>query len=316
VSMEPQVEALKDHFERMMAMRSAAVAFERFEPASTTSAGLRLHLDVIEVERASATLVFVHGTAVYGLVYGDLLAAVADGGCNVVSVDLRGHGRSEGRPGHYTMPELVDDARAAVEYARRRFGGPVVAAGSSQGGLVALYLAATDAPVSGVICHNAADLADPGNLRRMGKSPLLALPRLALLAAGRLWPHTEIAIRRYFDLLVPGPSKVKDRLAADPFTIKVISLGALASLSSAPLAKPVEKITTPVLIVHGGRDTLFPLAFTEALFARLTCDKKLLLYPERDHFVFTEQVGAVVPDLLAWIRHVGSSSTDLARGRL
>jgi alpha-beta hydrolase superfamily lysophospholipase len=293
---------LREHFSAMMRARGAHVPFERFEAASIISGGLRLHLDVIDVAAEAPTVVFIPGTAVYGLAFGDLLDGLAQGGCNVVSVDLRGHGRSDGERGDYTIPLLVEDARAAVEYARRRFRGPIFAIGSSQGGIVGLYLAATDAPVAGVICHNAADLSDPELLRHMGKPAVLGLLRPVLAAAARRFPTFKLDIRRYLNLLLPGRSQVKDFLATDPFSTKVITLRALASLSSAPLARPVEAITTPVMFVAGGRDTIFPLAFTESLFDRLRCDKQLKVYRDRGHFLFTSKVDRVLPDMLAWIK--------------
>lgn len=277
------------------------MARERFVAAAVECDGNRLHLDVIDVDRAAPTLVFVPGTAVHGMVYRDLLATLADGGVNVVSVDLRGHGRSGGKPGHYTIPALVRDARAAVDYARSHFAGPVVASGSSQGGIVALYLAATDAPLDGVICHNAADLSDPENLVHMGKSRMWLPVRRVVLAVASRFPEVEIDIQRYLDLLVPGRSKAKRMIAADPLALKVITLGALASLSSAPPARPLEQITTPVLLLHGRRDQVFPQRFADALFSRLRCPKEMKVY-DRDHFIFTERVDTVVPDMLAWIR--------------
>src|SRR5262245_7726226 len=100
---------LRSHFDQIMARRGAHVPFERFELASARSGTLQLHVDLIAVHDQAPTVVFIPGTSVYGLLYGDLLAGLADGGCNVVSVDLRGHGRSEGHRGDYTIPELVDD---------------------------------------------------------------------------------------------------------------------------------------------------------------------------------------------------------------
>jgi len=74
------------------------------------------------------------GTSAYALIYGEFLKALADRGYNVVGFDPRGHGRSGGERGSYTIPELVSDMKAAVEYAQKRFGDPIVVAGSSQGG--------------------------------------------------------------------------------------------------------------------------------------------------------------------------------------
>ena len=306
-AIDPDV--LVAHFERVMARCGATVPFERFEAASVQSDGLRLHLDVIPAAAGSSTLVFVPGTSVYGLVFGDFLAAVADGGVHVVSVDPRGHGRSEGVRGRYTLPELVADARAAVGYARRRFGGPIFAAGSSQGGIVAFYLAATNEPLAGVICHNLADLGGPGR-HRMTAHPVLArLASPAVRALGALFPHTSISISRYLDLLSTRGNEqhleVRQRLESDPLALRRIYLRSLASLAYCPLPRPVEQITTPVLALHGGDDRIFPRDYVEHLVGRLTGHKALRVYEGRDHFLLTEQPGRVVPDILDWIHERG-----------
>ena len=292
---------LQIHFDQTMARRGADVRFDRFETATTDSDGITLHLDVIEVDAAQPTLVFFPGTAVYGLTFGDFLAELADQNLNVVSVDPRGHGRSAGIRGRYTVPDLVADARAAIAYAKSRFGAPVFLAGSSQGGLVAFYTAATDEELAGVICHNVADLADPGNAELTAHPIIAKILKPILQGAAAMFPNASFNIQRYFSLLSSGDQTVKDRMAADPLALKVVTLGALASLSSAPLPRPVEEISTPVMIVHGGMDTIFPQALIEGVYQRLSCEKTLKVYPDRDHFLFTENVSQVVPDITAWI---------------
>lgn len=295
---------LKSHFDMVMARRQADVPFSRFEAAQITSDGIRLHLDVIAVDDAAATVVLVPGTSVYGLVYGDMLAGLADAGFNAVSVDPRGHGRSDGRRGSYTIPELVADARAAVAYARDRFGAPVVLAGSSQGGIVAFYCAATDEKLAGAVCHNIADLANPASA---GLTDRQAAARLMKPLAGWLaavFPELPIPIKGYLNLLSRGHEDIKARLAADPLSLKVIRLKALASLGTAPLPCPVEQISTPVLILHGARDTIFPQRYVEELYGRLRCHKELKIYPELDHFLCTDNVPVVLPDVVSWIRQV------------
>jgi pimeloyl-ACP methyl ester carboxylesterase len=293
--------ALKAYFERIMAERKARVPFERFEKASVRSDGLTLHLDVIEVARGGPTLVFVPGTSVYGLVFGNFLAALADRGINVVSVDPRGHGRSEGVRGDYSIAELVADGRAAIRYARDRFGGPVFVSGSSQGGIVAFYIAATDEELAGAICHNAADLADRRNVEFTDYPRVAKLLRPLVLALAALRPRMTFNIQRYFDLLSRGDHRVKAWLLADPLSLKVISIRALASLASSRLERPVEAITTPVLLLHGARDKIFPLASTQDLFRRLTCDKTMKVYPDVGHFLVTDHAERIAPDIVAWI---------------
>ncbi len=130
----------RDYFKKLSRKRGMPDFFDRFEQDSILSDGLRLHLDVIEIDKTRPTAVFMPGTNAYALLYGEFLTALADRGYNIVGFDPRGHGRSEGARGSYTLPELVGDMRSATEYARKRFGGPIVVAGSSQGGITAFYL--------------------------------------------------------------------------------------------------------------------------------------------------------------------------------
>ena len=164
---------LREFFQEMADRRGIPNYFDRFETDSVTSDGLKLHLDIIEVDKAKPTVVFIPGTSVYAMIYGEFMATLADKGYNVVGFDPRGHGRSEGVRGSYTIPELMADTRAVVAYARDRFGDPIAVAGSSQGGIVAFYVAATDEKLAGVICHNIADLGDPESLK-LTRTPSLS----------------------------------------------------------------------------------------------------------------------------------------------
>lgn len=292
---------LEAHVARMMKRRGSPVTLERFESAAVRSDGIELHLDIAVAESARATVVFIPGTAVYGLVFADFLAALADRGYNVVSFDPRGHGLSKGRRASYTIPEIVRDARAAIAYARDRFGGALFVAGSSQGGIAAFYTAASDEPLAGAICHNAADLADPRNAELTAHPRLARALKRALLLAASAAPEAGLDMQWYFHLLSRKHREVKELLAADPLTLKTVRLRSLASLASAPLPRPIEAIQTPILILHGARDTIFPLPYMQRLYQRLTCDKAFELYPDVDHFLVTGHADRVATDCAAWM---------------
>ena len=290
------------HFDQLMEKRGAKVRFERFEPASIEHDGNRLQLDIIEVDKSAPTVVFVPGTAAYGLVYGDYLAALADHGMNVVSFDPRGHGRSSGLTGSYTIAEVISDARAVAAYARGRFDGGLFMSGSSQGGIVAFYTAATDEKLAGVICHNASDLMDPSNLDVTDSPRTVRAISGLVRGLAKLFPKAPIKMERYLNLLSKGDSPAKQRMLADPYMLKVIRLRALASLTNTKMARPVEEITTPVMLLHAGNDEIFPQSLSEGLIARMTCDKHLEVYPGLGHFLFSEHIDAVLPAIADWVK--------------
>ena len=295
-------EAFGAHFDQLMEKRGAKVRFDRFESASIEHDGNRLQLDIIAVDKSAPTVVFVPGTAAYGLVYGDYLAALADHGMNVVSFDPRGHGRSGGLTGSYTIGEVISDARAVAAYARERFDGTLFMSGSSQGGIVAFYTAATDEKLDGVICHNASDLMDTANLDVTENPKTVRAISGLVRGLAKLFPNAPIKMERYLNLLSKGDSPAKRRMLADPYMLKVIRLKALASLTNTKMARPVEEISTPVMLLHAGNDEIFPQSLSENLIARMTCDKHLQIYPGLGHFLFSEHIDVVLPAIADWVK--------------
>jgi esterase/lipase len=70
------------------------------------------------------------------------------------------------------------------------------------------------------------------------------------------------------------------------------------------LAKPVEKITVPVMLIQAEKDTIFPSNYVENIFNRLTCKKKYLFFKNTQHLVMTNNVDEVVPPITVWLKEV------------
>jgi pimeloyl-ACP methyl ester carboxylesterase len=145
--------------------------------------------------------VLVHGLASNARLWDGVAAALAADGHAVVTVDLRGHGRSSKPDGPYDVPTVAADVAALIE--GLGLDRPVVA-GQSWGGNVAVELAAARPPlVRGVVC------VDGGWLELSRSFPdweacraALAPPRLAgrplaeiegyIRSAHPDWPETGI----------------------------------------------------------------------------------------------------------------------------
>ncbi len=282
--------------------------FDRFEQESVLSDGVRLHLDVIEVDRNRPTVVFMPGTNAYAVLYGEFLGALADSNYNIVGFDPRGHGRSGGRRGSYTLPELVADMRAAVEYARNRFGEPIVVSGSSQGGITAFYLAAEKYPIAGLVCHNVADLGDPESIRITRSPGLSRLMKPILIRLGRMFPELKVPMTSYINLQaepIRGLGNSRDLLFRGPLLVPFIRLKGMASLASEKLPCPVEEMSTPVLILHGEKDKIFPQTYIEHIYNRLNCKKSLKVYEGLHHYIVFDHVDTILPDVLTWMEEIG-----------
>ena len=85
---------------------------------------------------------------------------------------------------------------------------------------------------------------------------------------------------------------------------QAISLRALASLSTTPMARKVEEIETPVMVVHAGHDNIFPEDYVRRVYGRLTCEKELLYLPEAYHLVMTDFVDEIIPAVSTWLKKV------------
>lgn len=258
-------------------------------------------------------VVFVPGTSVYALLYVELLHKLSKEGFNVVGFDPRGHGMSEGLRGVYTLAELVEDARTVVEHAVGAYGERVAVSGSSQGGMVAFYCAAAEPRLKAAVCHNVIAPDEPDN-ERMTRwpslyGPLLKLSRLPFVKAVTDSPLGKfmVPVSAYLDLAAE-PCRLYPDLTRffreDPLAVNAVSLSALASLGSTPLAVRVEDIRVPVMVIHSGRDNIFPEDYVRRVYDRLTCEKEFLYLPERPHLVTIDYVDEIVPPVAQWLKRV------------
>ena len=293
-------------FDNLLKNEKISIDRNSYKETYIEANGISLHLDVFFAGKNAPTLVFIPGTSVYAKFYIEFMYKMYLQGFNVVGFDPRGHGLSSGPRGDYTINEIVDDTLAVVKYARERFGGKVAIAGSSQGGMVAFYAAARDDSIAAAVCHNLADLNGKDNLVLSQLRPPLFMVPLAEFMAG-LYKSYSIPIFLYLDL---SKEKFKSGTDADtllknnPVAVKWITFRALGSLMHTDLAKPVEKITVPIMLVHAEKDTIFPQKYVEDIFNRLTCKKKYLLFKNTQHLVMTNNVDEAVPPIAAWLKEI------------
>ncbi len=254
-------------------------------------------------------MVFVPGTSVYALLYTEYMFKLSKQGFNVVGFDPRGHGMSTGRRGVYTLGQLVEDARAVIGHAAAIYGDKVAVSGSSQGGMIAFYCAASEPRLKAAVCHNIIAPDEPDN-ERMTRWPGMfrpVMPFLPLLqpVVGSPLGNLMTPVYLYLDLkaetsrLIPDVGKF---LKEDPLVASAVSLSALHSLASTPLAVKVEEIKTPVMVVHAGRDNIFPEDYVRRVYARLTCEKEFLFLADAPHLVMTDYVDDLIPPISTWLK--------------
>jgi alpha-beta hydrolase superfamily lysophospholipase len=302
----PDEAVLQASFDNLLKNEKINIDRNSFTETYIEANGIKLHLDVFSAGKNAPTIVFIPGTAVYAKFYIEFMYKMYLQGFNVVGFDPRGHGLSSGRRGDYTINEIVDDTLAVAKYARERFGGKIALAGSSQGGMVAFYAAARDNSIAAAVCHNIADLNGKDNLVLSKVRPPQFMVPLAEFMAN-VYKNYSIPITLYLDLSREKTRSGTDALTLinrDPLAVTWITFRALGSLMHTDLAKPVEKITVPIMLIHAEKDSIFPQAYVENIFNRLTCKKKYLFFKNTEHLVMTNNVDEVVPPITAWLKEV------------
>jgi fermentation-respiration switch protein FrsA (DUF1100 family) len=124
----------------------------------------------------------LHGNAANVSNHLPLVAWLPAAGFNVLMLDYRGFGRSQGRP---TLDGVVDDAAAALAYLRVRpgvDGGRLVVLGQSLGGATALRLLARDSEGVRLAVIEAAFASYRGIARDAAAQSVVLLPLVPIAA--------------------------------------------------------------------------------------------------------------------------------------
>jgi len=207
----------------------------------------------VERQGNGPDLVLLHGWGLHGGVWSALAARLA-ATFRVHVVDLPGHGGSRETPlgGLDRLADAVADVTPAGAYV----------CGWSLGGLAALRLAARHPAQLAAL---ALVSATPCFVQRHDWPQAMAPETLADFAQGL---HSDPArtIRRFVNLNALGGPQARsrtrelaalclDRGAPSPATLAA----GLAILRDADLRGDIGAITTPALVIHGGRDVLVPV---------------------------------------------------------
>jgi pimeloyl-ACP methyl ester carboxylesterase len=188
---------------------------------------------VLELDGDGPGIVLLHGWGDSADTWRPLLAELAATGRRAIAVDLPGFGHASRLEPGAILPQL--DAFAAALVLEWAGGEPVVVAGTSLGGAVALRLAELpELPLAGVVPVAPAGLEMPGWFDVAERDPI---------------------IRRLLDIPIPVPRALVRSLVGDvrpPTPAHPL----LPELATAPF--DLAAVACPVLLVWGTRDRLIP----------------------------------------------------------
>lgn len=281
----------------------------RQNPIAIPVDGATLHAERVEPRdgKSRATIVFVPGTGTHVVTYIEFVCALADQGYTVLAFDPRGHGRSSGRRGDFTVASFVQDTVSVVKYAQRTCPGPYFLSGSSQGGIISIYASTLLLDLAGVIPQNFADLSDPACAELLGEGTLarrLKPVRSIFPVLGRLLPTIPVPVATYVNLKREslGWTTASQLLEDDPLGVPRYTLRATGDLSSAPPPRPLAHIRHHVLAIQAQNDAIFPVAFQRRQAEKLTNAKvEMAVFEGTGHLLLHTHVALVVPRVAEWL---------------
>jgi len=254
------------------------------EETVTVTDGLRLYLRRSEVANARSEVLIAHGFGEHSGRYGALTDHLTSHNYSVTAYDHRGHGLSDGLPGHVeSFDEYDQDLVKLVASVRERSQSQsLFLIGHSMGGLIALrYLTRTDGKVAGaIISAPLIEVAVPVPAHK------LMIARVGARMAPRLRLDNEINPAN-----LSRDPEVGRAYAADPLVNRKVSTKWFTEATRAmhEVAEWAPKIKTPILVMHGTEDRLASVGATKRLFESIgSSDKELVIYPGFYHELFNE----------------------------
>ena len=245
-----------------------------------------------------AVVLLAHGYAEHLGRYEHVAARLNRDGIAVFAIDHWGHGRSDGARGFVPrFSVFCDGMTSLLELAKAEFPDcPCILIGHSMGGLIATaHLLSHQSDYAGAILSGPA--LKPG-----------VPPTAATLIIGRLLSRfvPKAGILQLDSAAISRDPEVVAAYRADPLvhTGKMTARMASEMLDAmAHVQAQAARITLPLLIVHGSKDTLAAPEGAQDMFARVTStDKRFELLDGLYHEVFNEPERDTVLDLVcAWI---------------
>ncbi|HET8870966.1 MAG TPA: alpha/beta hydrolase [Aquabacterium sp.] len=259
--------------------------------------GVRLFRQAwIPDSKAKGVLVVVHGLKDHSGRYADLGQTLAKQGFAVFAADLRGHGHSGGTPQMAdNFNDYLVDLALMVRQARTQFPDtPVFLLGQDMGGLIATrFVEMIPNAVQGLAVSSATLALQESKYKLWGLKVVAAIAPSAALK--------QIDVKAY-----SHDPDVAQELANDPLVSQSgIPAKTLQQEVNAiqTLNEQTERLTLPILVMHGVADTINPLFGSIAFYDAVPSEQKTLKqYPDLAHDLWHETGNeAVIADLTEWL---------------
>ncbi len=215
----------------------------------------------------------IHGLGEHSSRYDDFAKYFCKKGYGVYSIDLRGHGKSEGKRGHVNnFKKLIDDSEEMfINIRKENLNVPMVMFGHSLGGCIALNY----------LCENQSKEIDLAIISSPWLKTVLEPPKFIIyiqkILVG-LFPSLTLN-NRLDPYHLSKDTDIVKKYIKDPLVHNRISLKMFSEVNKAidKIENESTKINIPVLLLHGKKDNIISFKGTKKIFKKIN-NSKLILY--------------------------------------
>ena len=224
-------------------------------------------------KKINVAIGIIHGLGEHSNRYDDFAEYFCKKGFGVYSIDLRGHGKSEGKRGHINnFKKLIDDSEEMfINIRKENLNVPMVMFGHSLGGCIALNY----------LCENQSKEIDLAIISSPWLRTVLEPPKFILyiqkILVG-LFPSLTLNNRLDpYDL--SKDTDIVKKYIEEPLVHNKISLKMFSEVNKAidKIENESEKINIPVLLLHGKKDNIISFKGTKKISKKIN-NSKLILY--------------------------------------
>jgi len=256
-------------------------------------------------------IVFSHGWPLSADAFEDQMFFLASRGYRCIAHDRRGHGRSSQPWNGNDIDTYADDLAALVETLDLK--DAVHVGHSTGGGEVVHYIArhgesrvAMAAILSAVPPLMVKTTSNPGGLPKDVFDGWQAQ-----LAANRSIFYRDVAAGPFYGFNRPG-AKVSEAIIQNWWRMGMMGgakahYDGIVAFSQTDFTEDLNKITVPVLVMHGDDDQIVPYADSAPLSAQLLRNATLKTYKGFPHGMPTTQAETINADLLAFVKAQAAS---------
>ena len=266
----------------------------------SASDGINLFIRNHSVKNSNKVILLLHGLGEHSGRYLNLIKDFNNNNISVFTIDIRGHGKSEGKRGHSPFYEqLLSDIQCFVQHVTNKISNQkYFLYGHSMGGnLVINYSLLKDEKIYGVIATSPCIKA------------AIKPPRIKLFMA-KLFRNLIPSLRLNNEIDINGISRnlqVVEDYIKDPLNHNLVSVQlGLDIISSGIYAlENSHNITVPMLVFHGKKDRLTSYNSSEKLVENSGSNVKFIGFKDAYHEIHHEpEKEELLRNIFNWINSI------------